>query len=63
MRTADLKRVEMKAQFDYLISRVNGINIPITMIEGLKNGTRKLRLRHGCFKFYEGTYSGSGRGI
>lgn len=63
MKTANLKRVEMKAQFDYLISRIERINIPETMIKGLKNGTRKLMLRQRCFQFYEDNYEGPTRGI
>lgn len=48
----DIKRTEMKEQFNYLIANINRIVIPKALLDGLKNGTRKLLLRQRCFNFY-----------
>lgn len=50
LKIDDLKQWEMKAQFNFLIDSINRINIPASMVEGLKNGSRNLRLRHGTFR-------------
>lgn len=50
LRIDDLKHWEMKDQFNFLIDSVNQINIPQSMVNGLKDGSRRLRLRHGTFR-------------
>lgn len=41
----------MKEQFNYLIANISKIAIPGTMVNGVKNGSLKIMLRHKTFNF------------